>query len=296
MKFGRQGTARATSVAPLPTGPGSLPGTRHPDFRFLWGAPIFAERSFVGVLYPPKTPAHRFLEAYGRQFNALELNSTFYSTPSAEQIERWCGVVPASFRFCPKVHQSLSHAGATAAGVHAFVERMQGFGEKLGAAFLQMPPSFAPDQRRRLFELLQSFPDGFPLALELRHRGWFAPEQLERLTQYLHQRGFFWVMTDTLGAPEVLHTALASRRAMVRFTGDSLAPTDLPRLDAWLERILFWREKGLEEAYFFLHQPQEVDCAALAEHAAPQLQTAGLTVPEFRRYDRIQLGLLDRES
>jgi hypothetical protein len=44
---------------------------------------------------------------------------------------------------------------------------------------------------------------------------------------------------------------------MIRFLGNEMHPLDLIRLDAWEKRILEYRDLGIEEVYFFGHQPSE---------------------------------------
>src|SRR5699024_5061279 len=49
------------------------------------------------------------LSYYSRQFNAIEMNSTFYNTPSKEQVIIWKEKTPLGFKFFPKIPQSISH-------------------------------------------------------------------------------------------------------------------------------------------------------------------------------------------
>ena len=79
-------------------------------------------------------------------------------------------------------------------------------------------------------------------------------------------------MSDVAGRRDVLHMKLTTKKAFIRFTGNSLHKSDFERLDEWSDQIQNWRDHGLEELYFFLHQPDESLCVELAEHIAPQLQ------------------------
>src|SRR5699024_10746307 len=49
------------------------------------------------------------LTYYATQFNAIELNATFYRNFPPEQVSKWCSKVPESFRFFPKVNRRISH-------------------------------------------------------------------------------------------------------------------------------------------------------------------------------------------
>jgi uncharacterized protein YecE (DUF72 family) len=44
----------------------------------------------------------------------------------------------------------------------------------------------------------------------------------------------------------------------VRFVGNALHPTDYTRINAWIEQIHRWLQEGLENLYFFLHEPDNI--------------------------------------
>src|SRR5690606_16778436 len=49
------------------------------------------------------------LDYYSRQFNAIELNATFYNSPSKNQVEIWKNKTPESIKIFRKLPQSISH-------------------------------------------------------------------------------------------------------------------------------------------------------------------------------------------
>lgn len=49
------------------------------------------------------------LEYYGSQFNAVEMNATYYRNFPPEQVTNWYEKVPGDFRFFPKVNGQVSH-------------------------------------------------------------------------------------------------------------------------------------------------------------------------------------------
>ena len=53
--------------------------------------------------YPAGLQPGEFLGYYASRFDTVELNTTAYRLPSAEQFERWGDAVPAGFRFAPKL-------------------------------------------------------------------------------------------------------------------------------------------------------------------------------------------------
>jgi uncharacterized protein YecE (DUF72 family) len=56
-----------------------------------------------------KIPNLGSLEAYARAFSFVEVNSTFYETPSLKLVESWRQRVPPDFQFAVRCHRSLTH-------------------------------------------------------------------------------------------------------------------------------------------------------------------------------------------
>src|SRR5690554_1626234 len=49
------------------------------------------------------------LTYYSRQFNAIEMNATFYKMPDWEQVEKWKNKTPEGFKFFPKITDLITH-------------------------------------------------------------------------------------------------------------------------------------------------------------------------------------------
>ncbi len=235
----------------------------------LVGSARWAEKSLPGKIYPPGTPQKDYLHHYARQFNTVEMNTTHYRIPTREMVEQWKEKVPEHFRFCPKLPQSISHSpdfGESIGATQLFQDALYTFGKHLGTPFMQLPPTFAPHQNgKKLFAYLKNWPQDLPLAVELRHPGWFSDVRITRRAfDLLQEYGLSTVITDTAGRRDVVHMQVTSPRQAVRFVGNALHPTDYSRLDAWIERIGRWLDDGLQELYFFVHQPQEHLCVDLS--------------------------------
>lgn len=96
------------------------------------------------------------LAYYSRQFNAIELNATFYNSPSKNQVEIWKNKTPEGFKFFPKIPQSISHYSRllnTDEKVREFVDATVLFEDRLGMGFLQLIDNFKPKD----FDRLESF-------------------------------------------------------------------------------------------------------------------------------------------
>lgn len=206
---------------------------------------------------------------YSRQFNSIELNATFYNSPSKEQVMTWKQKTPEAFRFFPKIPQSISHFGRLLNAkekVEAFVDATVLFEEKLGMAFLQLHDNYKPKDFDRLKTFLQEFPAGYPLAVEVRNAEWFSDESIkEQLFKLLEDTNKTNVIVDTAGRRDMLHMRLTTPFAFVRYVGAN-HPSDYDRLDAWVDIIKDWKEAGLQKLYFFIHQNIEVESPLLAAH------------------------------
>ncbi len=223
------------------------------------GATGWSMKEWVGKWYPDKTKAADYLKHYGEQFNTIELNTTHYRIPDAETIRRWYETVPADFRFCPKVPQSISHRndfGMNGGELQQFVGSLDGLKEKMGCAFVQLPPYFGADRLRQLETFLDRWPRLLPLAVEVRHESWFAdPFATEALMDALASRQIAAVITDVAGRRDVLHNYITAPRTMIRFVGNGLVPTDYSRMEEWADKLKEW---NLPETYFFPHQPDNL--------------------------------------
>lgn len=209
------------------------------------------------------------LAYYSTQFNSIELNATFYGMPKWEQIEIWREKTPADFKFFPKVTNSISHFKRlinVKEPIAEFCNAVSNFDSKLGMAFLQLHDNFGPKDFERFEKALRDFPSGFPLAVEVRNASWFSDEKhWNAYCDLLQNLGIANIIVDTAGRRDMLHMRLTSPVAFIRYVGAN-HPTDVQRLDDWVERIAKWRNEGLRKLYFFVHQNIEVESPLLASH------------------------------
>lgn len=240
------------------------------------GATGWSMKAWVGKWYPDKTKSADYLREYGKQFNTIELNTTHYRIPTTELVARWYDSVPADFRFCPKVPQTISHRndfGMPEGSLQQFVGSLNGMKEKLGCAFLQLPPYFGADRLKLLEIFLDRWPRVLPLAVEVRHASWFDdPFATEALMDALAARQVAAVITDVAGRRDVLHNYITAPRTMIRFVGNGLPPSDFSRMEAWAEKLRQW---NLPEVYFFPHQPDNLLSPDAAAWLARHIEAAG---------------------
>lgn len=261
------------------------------------GMPVWVNKPWVGTYYPATMREKESLLWYGKQFNTIELNSTHYHIPGLTTIERWRQSVPQGFTFCPKFPQLISHEAELSRSLDmtaAFCEAIAGLEEKLGHSFLQLPPSFGPRQLKDLETFVQYVPESVPFCAELRHPDWFTDNVASlELFEVLEKYRVGTVLTDVAGRRDVLHMRLTTPVAMIRFVGNSLHPTDYSRIDAWVERLKQWFDTGLQELYFFIHEPDNITSPDLAVYLIERLNsTCGFHLKLPKKFEQAVQGEL----
>ncbi len=232
------------------------------------GGPIWANKDYVGRIYPSSAKEKDFLHHYVRQFNTIELNLTHYQIPTPAMLDRWkaeaAGAPKGQFVYCPKFPQLISHERALVAAeapTEAFVNAVLSLEEFLGMTFLQLPPQFGPERWPTLEAYLNSLPDELNVAVEFRHADWFRPAIWSKTLDRLHDLYRHVVITDVAGRRDVLHMGLSSPVLTLRFIANEGHPTDYSRADAWVARLKTWLDAGLQTAYLFIHGGGDNDTA-----------------------------------
>ena len=139
-----------------------------------------------GVFYPEDLKRKDFLSYYATQFNALELNNTFYNMPTGERLLSFYERSEGKLNFSVKANRLLTHeiSGGWQTAAEDFRMAVEPLQEKgcLSALFFQLPESFhyTPDNRIYLAKLIQEF-EGFPVVIEFRHKEWIRPSVFEGL-------------------------------------------------------------------------------------------------------------------
>lgn len=139
-----------------------------------------------GVFYPADLKRKDFLSFYATQFNALELNNTFYNMPTAERLLSFYERSEGKLNFSVKANRRLTHEiGADWQTVaEDFKAALRPVNEKgaLAAVLFQLPESFhyTKDNRIYLARLIGEFA-GFPVVVEFRHREWIRESVFEGL-------------------------------------------------------------------------------------------------------------------
>ena len=151
----------------------------------LVGTSGWAYKEWKPDFYPADLPQKKFLDHYGSQLSACEINATFYRRQTDETFIRWRDAVPDDFRFAVKAHRGMSY-GLDLSITDQKLELIAGFRDsvanlrkKLGAVMVQFPHK--DPQREAALELLRVLPDNVPYAFDFRKEVWDTPELREQL-------------------------------------------------------------------------------------------------------------------
>ena len=147
------------------------------------------------------------------------------------------------------------------------------FGDQLGMVFLQLHDNFKPKDFDRVEKFVKDWPKEVPLAIEVRSAEWFEEENFEKFSELLEENNIANIIVNTAGRRDMLHMRLTSDTAFVRYVGAN-ADSDYARLDDWLERIKLWKEEGLKNLYFFVHQNVELASPLLSAYFIEKINEA----------------------
>ena len=215
------------------------------------------------------------LTYYSRQFNSIELNATFYNMPSRNQVIIWRDKAPETFRFFPKVTQSISHMrrlNDVQVLTNEYCDNISNFEDKLGMVFLQLHDNFKYKNYDRLVSFIENFPKAIPLAVELRNTEWFNDTAVSNEVYELFEKHQVTnIVVDTAGRRDLLHMRLTTPKAFIRYVGANDPQSDRERLDDWINRLKIWVDQGIRDIYFFVHQNIEMESPFLSAYFIERL-------------------------
>lgn len=228
------------------------------------GGTMWTVRPWRGKVYPAKDPMRTWAGHYGRQFGTIEFNATHYRIYSPEKMAKWASEMPDGFIFCPKFPAIISHYrrfGNCEGPTDDFIAGISALGDKLGPAFLQLSPHYAPRHSDKLASYLKAWPRDLKMAIEFRHPDWFkGGDVAEAIWELMSELGVGAVISDTAGRRDALHMRLTSKFLLVRFGGYDGHKSDEVRLRIWAKWISDLSKNGtpLESFDLLVHTNDSV--------------------------------------
>lgn len=204
-----------------------------------------------------KVPGMDPLAAYSNAFDFVEVNSTFYTTPSVEMARSWRQRVPDEFTFSVRCHKDLTHKYLLSPCRESYeiLARSLCICSELRAKILhiQTPLSFNPDEKLKEIRDLFSSIDLGTVKLAWEIRGRIAQETID----LMHDIGIIHCTDVSKEMPsndsDILYSRLFGhgKHNLYQFDDKELLDIDT--------KI---REKGLEKAYLTFHGPRMYKDAA----------------------------------
>jgi uncharacterized protein YecE (DUF72 family) len=220
----------------------------------IWlGTSGWSYKDWSGTIYPPGTPATRYIAHYAAQFNTVEIDATFYAAPSATMIEAWRERTPADFVFAAKVPRAITHDALlnnVQPDIDAFAAAMRGLGDKCGPLLFQFAPSFTAEHFPRLAALLPVLPTDLRWAIEVRHTSWLRPVFYRLLREHniaLAQIDLPWMPRTTPATADFAYIRwLGDRRAITEDFSHVRRGYERPGdLDWWAQQIMELQAEGV---------------------------------------------------
>jgi uncharacterized protein YecE (DUF72 family) len=167
--------------------------------RLFVGVSGFSYASWKGRFYPKELRSDDFLIYFSQRLNSVEINSSFYASPSQNVILSWAGKTGDGFRFAFKATRKITHilklSQESTQTALDMSKTLSVLGEKRGPILFQLPPFL-----RQNIPLLENFLVNTPKitdkVFEFRHASWLVSSTFELLDRY--DSGFCIAETEDL--------------------------------------------------------------------------------------------------
>jgi uncharacterized protein YecE (DUF72 family) len=197
------------------------------------GTSAFTAAGWPGTFYPEDAKPAEYLSYYAREFDTVEVDSTFYRAPSPNTVRGWYEKTPPNFIFAAKVPQEITHEKVLVdceADLNRFLGAMDQLREKLGPLLFQFPYfnrakfKSGAEFLALLAPFLETLPRGYRFAVELRNKAWLD----NRLLDLLRRRNVALALIDHPWLPrpgELLRRIdpITADFAYIRWLGDRKA-------------------------------------------------------------------------
>ena len=147
------------------------------------GTSGFAYPGWIPRFYPAGLRATAFLAHYAARLPAVELNNTYYASPTATKVGAWVDATPDRFRFAVKAQRGGSFRALQAdpvAAVPWLTGPYRAFGERLGTVLFRVPDGVGRDDAK-LAAMLAVWPTDLPLTMEFQDPSWHVDETFAAL-------------------------------------------------------------------------------------------------------------------
>lgn len=189
---------------------------------------------------------------YARQFNAVEVNATFYRLQRPETLEQWRDQTPDEFRFAIKGNRYLTHNKKLRDPrdpVELERDNARPLASRLSVVLWQLPGNLEKNHERlqRFCEALRQW-DQVRHAIEFRHASWFDEETVRCLAAH----GIANCQSDAADWP--LWNAVTGDLVYIRLHGHTrtyASRYSTASLQQWATAVSRWRREGRSVHVYF---------------------------------------------
>lgn len=210
------------------------------------GTSGFSYQDWIGPFYPENISKGDMLTVYARQFNAVEINSSYYRITPAAVFYHLQRKVPADFKFAVKANQAITHIrDRNEALFQEFKASLKPIidNKKLGCILAQFPYSFHYNSTNLdyLLYLKEKMTD-IPLVVEFRNNSWLKDQVFDLLRK--NEMGFCMVDQPPLERLIPPIVVVTSQLGYIRFHGRNK--------EKW------WQHEHAYQRYDYLYSEQEL--------------------------------------
>lgn len=148
------------------------------------GTSGYVYEDWKGEFYPQEIKKTEYLEFYAKNFDTVEINSTYYGIPHPRVFKNMAEKTPENFEFVVKANKKMTHEFDEPDAYERFNDAIQPLIErgKYGGVLAQFPWGFknTGESREKVILLKEKSIQG-PLFVEFRNSSWINEESFEFL-------------------------------------------------------------------------------------------------------------------
>lgn len=229
------------------------------------GVSGFSYPSWKGKFYPEGLKSEEFLAHYSRYLDAVEINSSFYASPSQAAVKSWGEKAGGQFKFAFKAPRQITHILKLGKGSVEATQRLSKtldlLGRKRGPILFQLPP-YAKQDVELLDGFLSETSEVEDRVFEFRHESWLQEPTFRLLAK--HGAGYCISETEDMEP----RFRVTGEVAYFRLRKESY---DVRAIDKWAGKIAE-TAKGAPVCYAYLRHDETGENAILAQRLAEKLR------------------------